>query len=55
MNRTQALRNQPFDANEWQKLYYRNQHQSIRHRLTAIKLLYEGNSRTQVREEIGYR
>lgn len=33
MNRTQAIQNQPFDADEWQKLYYRHQQQYIRHRL----------------------
>jgi hypothetical protein len=30
MNRTQAFRDKPFDADEWQKLYYRNQQQYIR-------------------------
>lgn len=55
MNRTQALQDQAFDADEWQKLYYRNQQQYIRHRLTAIKLLHEGHSRAQVCEDIGCR
>lgn len=55
MNRTQALRDKPFDADEWQKLYYRNQQQYMRYRLTAIKLLHEGHSRTQVCEHIGCR
>lgn len=55
MNRTQALRDKSFDADEWQKLYYRNQQQYIRHRLTAIKLLHEGHSRAQVCEHIGCR
>lgn len=55
MNRTQALREKPFDADEWQKLYYRNQQQYIRQRLNAIKLLQEGQSRTQVSESIGCR
>ena len=32
MNQTKALKNQPFDAEKWQKLYYRNQQQYIRHR-----------------------
>lgn len=41
MNRTQALRDKPFDTNEWQKLYYRNQQQYMRQRLSAIKLLHE--------------
>lgn len=55
MNRTQALQNQSFDLEEWQKLHYRNQQQYIRHRLTAIKLLQEGQSRTQVSEQLGCR
>lgn len=55
MNRTQAFRAQPFDADEWQKLYYRNQQQYIRQRLSAIKLLHEGQSRTQVSEQVGCR
>lgn len=53
MNRTQALRDKPFDADEWQKLYYRNQQQYMRRRLDAIKLLHEGHKRTQVSEQIG--
>jgi uncharacterized protein YerC len=55
MNRTQALRAQSFDAEEWQKLYYRNQQQYMRQRLSAIKLLPEGRSRTQVSEQVGCR
>lgn len=55
MNRTQALRDKPFDVDEWQKLYYRNQQQYIRQRLAAIKLLHEGQSRTQVSEQVGCR
>lgn len=55
MNRTQALRDKSFDADEWQRLYYRNQQQYIRHRLTAIKLLHEGHNRAQVCEHIGCR
>ena len=38
MNQTEALKNQSFDADKWQKLYYRNQQQYIRHRLEAIRL-----------------
>ena len=53
MNRTQAFRDKPFDADEWQKFYYRNQQQYIRQRLTAIKLLHEGQNRTQVSEQVG--
>lgn len=55
MNRTQALRGKPFNADEWQKLYYRNQQQYIRQRLTAIELLQEGQSRAQVSEQVGCR
>lgn len=55
MNRTHAFREKPFDADEWQKFYYRNQQHYIRQRLTAIKLLYEGQSRTQVSEQVGCR
>ena len=53
MNRTQAFQDKPFDADEWQKLYYRNQQHYMRQRLTAIKLLHEGHSRTQVSEQVG--
>ena len=55
MNRTQTLRAKSFDADEWQKLYYRNQQQYMRQRLSAIKLLHEGHSRTQVSEQVGCR
>lgn len=55
MNRTQALKNKPFDADQWQKLYYRNQKQYMRTRLTAIRLLHEGLSRTQVSAQLGCR
>ncbi len=34
MNRTQAVQGQPFDAEAWQKLYYQQQQQYIRHRLS---------------------
>ncbi|BDM80309.1 hypothetical protein AM10699_31770 [Acaryochloris marina MBIC10699] len=53
LNRTQAFLDKPFDADEWQKFYYRNQQHYIRQRLTAIKLLNEGHSRTQVSEQVG--
>lgn len=55
MNRTQALQDKPFDADEWQKLYYRHQQQYMRHRLEAIKLLSQGSSRTQACEQVGCR
>jgi len=54
MNRTQAVQDKPFDADEWQKLYYRHQQQYMRHRLEAIKLLSQG-SRTQACEQVGCR
>ena len=53
MNQTEALKNKPFDADKWQKLYYRNQQQYIRHRLEAIRLLYQGNRRIEVCEQVG--
>jgi transposase len=53
MNRTQSLRDKSFDADEWQKLYYRNQQQYIRQRLSALKWLQEGQSRAQVSEQVG--
>lgn len=53
MNRTQAVQNKAWDGDEWQKLYYRHQQQYVRHRLEAIKLLYQGNNRTQVGEQVG--
>lgn len=53
MNQTEALKNKFFDADKWQKLYNRNQQQYIRHRLKAIQLLHQGNSRIQVCEQVG--
>jgi transposase len=53
MNRTQAIRNRPFESEEWQKLYYRHQQQYLRQRLEAIKLLSQGQTRTQVCERVG--
>jgi transposase len=55
MNRTQAIQNQPFESDEWQKLYYRHQQQYLRQRLEAIKLLSQGKTRTQVCEQVGCR
>lgn len=54
MNRTQAVQDKALDGDEWQKLYYRHQQQYVRHRLEAIKLLHQGNNRTQVCEQVGY-
>ena len=53
MNQTKALKNQSFDADKWQKLYYRHQQQYIRHRLSAIRLLHRGSSRLEVCEQVG--
>lgn len=53
MNQTQALQTQPFDPNEWQRLYYRHQQHYVRQRLDAIKLLQQGNSRMQVGQQVG--
>ena len=53
MNQTKALKNQAFDAEKWQKLYYRNQKQYIRRKLEAIQLLHKGNSRIEVCERVG--
>lgn len=52
MNRTQALKQSTFDAEQWQKLYYRHPQQYIRKRLDAIKLLMDGQSRTQVCQQL---
>lgn len=48
MNRTQQLRQRPFDLVLWQKLYYKHQQSYIRRRLQAVKLLWEGHSRQEV-------
>ena len=53
MNLTKALQEKPFDADEWQKLYYRHQQQYMRNRLDAIQLLHQGKTRQQVCEAIG--
>jgi transposase len=53
MNRTQAFKEKPFDLDQWKKFYYRNQQQYIRNRLEAVKLLHQGQRRSQVCEAIG--
>lgn len=53
MNRTQAVQKQSFDCDEWQKLYYRHQQHYIRQRLEAVKLVHQGDSRSQVCEQVG--
>ena len=47
------MKNQPFDADKWQKLYYLNQQQYIRRGLKAIQLLHQGNRRIEVGEQVG--
>lgn len=53
MNRTQALRQKTFEEQQWQKLYYRHQQQYLRHRLDAIRLLKQGQTRNQVCQQLG--
>lgn len=53
MNQTEVLKNLTFDADNWQKLYNRYQQQYIRHRLKAIQLLHQGNSRIEVCKQVG--
>lgn len=48
MNQNEALLNKPLDLKDWQKQFNRHQQEYLRHRLEAIKLLYEGYSRKQV-------
>lgn len=52
MNRTQALKQKPFDEQQWQKLYYRHQQHYLRQRLDAIRLLQQGNTRSQVCQQL---
>jgi transposase len=53
MNRNEALLNMPLDLKEWQKRFNRHQQEYQRKRLTAIKLLCEGDSRKQVSIKLG--
>ena len=46
--RTQELKKQQLNLEEWQKLYYQNQQSYLRVRLLAIKHLVEGKSRSEV-------
>lgn len=46
--RTQELKKQQLNLEEWQKLYYQNQQSYLRVRLIAIKHLAEGKSRSEV-------
>ena len=47
-SRTQELKKQQLNAEQWQKLYYQNQKSYLRARLLAIKFLAEGKTRTEV-------
>ena len=54
MNRTEQFKSQNFQAEEWQKLFYKYQQQYIRKRLEAIKYLHEGQTRQyDILKEIG--
>ena len=46
--RTQELKKQQLNLEEWQKLYDQNQQSYLRVRLLAIKHLAEGKSRSEV-------
>lgn len=48
MNRTEQFNTKNFEAEEWQKLFYKHQQQYIRKRLEAIKYLHEGKTRQEV-------
>lgn len=47
-----ALKQKPFDEQQWQKLYYRHQQCYLRQRLEAIRLLHHGNTRAQVCQQL---
>ena len=47
-SRTQDLKKQQLNLEQWQKLYYQNQQSYLRARLLAIKFLAEGQTRTEV-------
>ena len=51
-NRTQKLKNQQLDLEQWQKLYYQYQQSYLRKRLLAIKHLAEGKTRTEVSQSL---
>ena len=53
MNRTEQFNAKNFEAEEWQKLFYKHQRQYIRKRLEAIKYLHEGKTRQEVMELVG--
>ena len=47
-NRTQEIKKQQLNLEQWQKLYYQNQQSYLRVRLLAIKFVAEGKTRTEV-------
>lgn len=53
MNLSQRLRKTSLDKKQWQRLYYKNQQAYIRQRLSAIRYLSEGRSRTEVAQLLG--
>ena len=48
MNLSQRLRLVSLDKKQWQRLYYKNQQEYMRQRLSAIRYLSEGKSRAEV-------
>ena len=54
MNLSQQLRLVRLEKKQWQRLYYNNQQSYIRQRLSAIRHLSEGKSRTEVTKLLGY-
>jgi transposase len=53
MNLSQRLRLVELDKKQWQRLYYKNQQEYIRQRLSAIRYLSEGKSRAEVAQLLG--
>lgn len=51
-SRTQKLKKQQLNLEQWQKLYYQNQQSYLRARLLAIKYLAEGKTRTEVSQSL---
>lgn len=55
MNLSQKLRMVTLDKQQWQRLYYKNQQEYIRRKLSAIRYLSEGLSRAEVGKILGCR
>jgi transposase len=53
MNLSQRLRLLSLDKKQWQQLYYKNQQEYIRKRLSAIRYLSKGKSRAEVAKLVG--